>query len=443
MTISETIAEFVTGTNYDDLPPLAIKHAKVIISSTIASAAMGRDIGSTDIFRSLAKERGGTPEASIWFDAGAKLPVMDVARTNAIMSDAAASDDTDLSGAGHLGTVTSTAAIAMGERVGAKPKDVLAAIVLGYDIANRIGSHNRSGEIGFHAGVNTIFGATVAAAKVMGLAPKEMAHAISLAATSIGGNGVAANTSWVREYDACLSGELAITAVQAAAKGFFSEVKVFEQPRGHFEVFQAFDIDDITANLGKSWGIVNDLAVKLMPGTWAYQALAEAAWTAAKEGNLKPDQVDKIIVSGRRFGGHMVYHPTDLIGVAHSLPYMLAASVVDGKYSWEHAAPEKYLDPVINAMQDRVVEGDPSPFAARGGGGVTITTTDGRTFSSVMEAPGGSGPRGIEWSDIDYKFRTLAPLGGMSEARIGQAIDVIHEFQDAPAVSTLTDLLRR
>jgi 2-methylcitrate dehydratase PrpD len=377
----------------------------VIVASTIASAAMGRDIGSTVIFRELAKERGGTPESSIWFDAGPNLPVMDAARTNAIMSDAAASDDTDLAGSGHLGTVTSTAAIAMGERCGASPRDVLAAIVLGYDIANRIGRRTHSGEIGFHAGVNTIFGATVAAGKVMGLGAKEMSHAISLAATSIGGNGVAANTSWVREYDACLSAELAITAVQAAAKGFFAEVKVLEMPRGSLEVFQTEDIEGITKDLGKRWGILEDLAIKLMPGTWAYQALAEAAWTATKEGDLKPEEVAQITVSSRRFGPHLVYHPTDLIGVAHSLPYMLAASVVDRTYSWEHAAPEKYLDPVINAMQDKVVNGDPSPYAARGGGSVIITTTDGRTYSCTMEAPGGSGPRGAAGRPVGRPHR--------------------------------------
>src|SRR5690606_8920950 len=126
----------------------------------------------------------------------------------------------------------------------------------------------------------------------------------------------------------------------------------------------------------------------------------------------------------------------------HSLPYMLAASVVDGIYSWQHAEPEKYLDPVINDLQDKVVEDEPSPFAARGGGRVTITTTDGRTYSCTIEAPGGSGPRGIEWSDIDYKFRTLAPLGGMTPERIEQTIEVVHSFQDAPSVSTLTDVLR-
>ena len=93
-------------------------------------------------------------------------------------------------------------------------------------------------------------------------------------------------------------------------------------------------------------------------------------------------------------------------------------------------------------MQDKVVEGEPSPFAVRGGGTVKITTTDGRSFSSTMEHPGGSGPRGIEWSEIDYKFRTLASLGGLSSARIDQTVTALHNMQDMKTMSELTDLLR-
>ena len=443
-TTTATLADFATKTTFADLPPLAIEHAKVIIASTIASAAMGRDIGSTNAFREMARERGGTAEASVWFDAGPRLPVMDAARTNAVMSDAAASDDTDLAGSGHLGTVTSTAALAMGERCGATGRDVLAAIVLGYDVANRIGRRTNANEIGFHAGVTTIFGATVAAGKVMGLTPEQMTHAISLAATSIGGNGVAANTSWAREYDAGLSSTLALTAVMAAAKGFTCETNVLDMPRGYFEVFHGHDLEGVTAGFGETWGIVDDLAIKLMPGTWAYQALAEAAWTAANEGNIAPEQVERILVSARRFGGHMVYHPTDLIGVAHSLPYMLAAAVADRTYSWGHATPEKYLDPTIGRLQDKVVGDEtPSPYAQRGGGTVTITTTDGRTYTSTMTAPGGSGPRGIEWADIDFKYRALVPLAGLSAQRIDASLDVLHGFEAAQTVSAITDLLRR
>ena len=443
MTVAGQVAEFVTKTGYDDLPPLAIEYAKVVIASTIASAAMGCDIGSSNAFRAMARERGGTPQTGIWFDAGAKLPVMDASRTNAIMCDAAASDDTDLSGAGHVGNVTATSAMGMAELTGAGGREVLAAVVLGYEIANRIGRRVDSGSIGFHAGVMTIFGATVAAGKVAQLSALQMEHAIALAATSIGGNGVAANTSWAREYDAALASTLAFTAVQSAMNGFTGETRVLEMPRGYFEVFHGQDLDHITDTLGKQWGILEDLAIKLMPGTWAYQSLAEAAATAAAEGKLRPDDVAKISVSGRAFGGgHMVYRPTDLIGVAHSLPYMLAGAVADGGYSWGHATPEKYMDPVIGRLQDLVVgEDEASPYAKRGGGTVTITATDGRVFACTLEAPKGSGPRGIEWSDIDYKYRTLFPLSHLPQQRLDASLDVIHALQDAKSITVLTDLL--
>jgi hypothetical protein len=74
-------ARMLNQTKYADLPPKAIEYAKV--TSTIASAAFGSNIGSARIVRELAKEHGGKPESMIWFD-GAKAPANEVARVNAI-----------------------------------------------------------------------------------------------------------------------------------------------------------------------------------------------------------------------------------------------------------------------------------------------------------------------------------------------------------------------
>ena len=73
------LARFVNNTAYRELPPKAIEHAKMILASTFASAAVGSTIESARILRQLAKEQGGTPEATIWFD-GRKLPVAEAAR---------------------------------------------------------------------------------------------------------------------------------------------------------------------------------------------------------------------------------------------------------------------------------------------------------------------------------------------------------------------------
>src|SRR5262249_40597418 len=96
------LAQFSNRTQFPDLPSRAIEHAKMIIASTLASAAPGSLIDSARIVRELAKERGGKPEATVWFD-GTKLPVAEAARVNAMLSDAAASDDSDLRNVAHTG----------------------------------------------------------------------------------------------------------------------------------------------------------------------------------------------------------------------------------------------------------------------------------------------------------------------------------------------------
>ncbi len=139
MTVARSLAEFLTQVSYADLPPQTVDHAAMLIASTIASAALGSGIASSAIIRALAREHGGTPEASIWFDSGPKLPVADAAQVNAVMSDAAASDDSDLRNIVHAGTTLVATSLAMAERTGASGQDVLAAIVLGYEASGRIG----------------------------------------------------------------------------------------------------------------------------------------------------------------------------------------------------------------------------------------------------------------------------------------------------------------
>jgi hypothetical protein len=74
----------------------------------------------------------------VWFASASKLFVSDAAQVNAVMSDAAASDDRDLRNIVHAGTTLIASALAVAERTGASGEDVLAAIVLGYEAAGRI-----------------------------------------------------------------------------------------------------------------------------------------------------------------------------------------------------------------------------------------------------------------------------------------------------------------
>ena len=145
-----------------------VKHAKIILASTLASAAPGSLIGSARIIRDLAKEQGGQAEATIWYD-GAKLPITQAARVNAMLSDAAASDDSDLRNVAHTGTCLTAIGLAIGEHTGASGPDVLSAMVTGYEAAGRMGEALNNGRSGLHASIIVAFGGTVAAAKLLKL----------------------------------------------------------------------------------------------------------------------------------------------------------------------------------------------------------------------------------------------------------------------------------
>lgn len=444
-TLALALARFLNRTRFSDLPPVAIEHAKMILASTLASAAPGALIGSARIVRDLAKEQGGKPEATIWFGR-AKLPINEAARVNAMLSDAAASDDSDLRNVAHIGTALTAVGLAVAERTRATGQDVLTAMVAGYEAAGRIGEALTGSRRGFHASAIVAFGGVVSAARLLKLTDEQMAHAIRLTATTMGGLSIGTD-SWAREYHAGNAALCAVNAALAAGRGFTANDDMLEAPRGFLEVFSdgKADVGSLTRDLGKEWDIVTHLAIKLVPGAHAFHPSVEAAVNAARQANVPPDQVARILVSGGQSRTIVRgARPRDFVEAIHSLSYFVASAVADKDFSWVHVTPEKIGSPIVARLID-IVEPDAAPSAVRynwgWGGTVTVVTTSGARYASTVDAPRGSGPRGIEWKDVDAKFRALMPDAGVPAKRIEQTLGVIHRFQELKSVSELTGLL--
>jgi 2-methylcitrate dehydratase PrpD len=336
----------------------------------------------------------------------------------------------------------------MAERTGASGQDVLAAIVLGYETSGRIGEAITPGfrTHGFHGCVVAIFGGAVAAARLLRLDTTQMARAIALSATSIGGLMAAANTSVAREYHAGLAALLGVNAALAAQRGYEAEERILETQQGFCAVYGGTNGESVTRALGQTWDIITDMAIKLVPGGHPHHALAEAAANAAKAGGIAPHDVESITLSRpgvTALAGPL--HPTDLIGMAHSPAYFLAAGVADHDFSWVHATEAKITHPVIHQLIDKVRVGAPPTDHVeqyRQGATVTIRTKDGRTFSNTVYVPRGAGVRGIDWGDIDAKYRTLVPQAQLDDQQVEASLEVIHNFRRVAHVSALTDLLQ-
>jgi 2-methylcitrate dehydratase PrpD len=449
MTVAGELAAFIVRYPHKDLPLKAVEYAQMLISSTVASAALGSTLESSRITRSLEVERGGKTEATAWFGAAEKLPVAAAARVNAVMSDAAASDDSDLRNIVHCGTPACAAALALAEQTGARGQEVLSAIVLGYEAAGRINSAMIGGlqTKGFHGCIVAIFAAAAAAGRLLKLSEPQMAQTIALAATSMGGLHAAAKTSVAREYHAGLAAMLGVNAAQAAAKGFLAEENILETKLGFIEVYgDRSNMAEVTRGLGERWSILADMGIKLVPGGHPHHAVAEAAANAARAGNVSPDNVETITISRPGFQGFTgPQFPTDLIGVAHSPAYFAAAGVADREFTWAHAFEDKINDPRIRGLLGKVrVSAPPTENLARflSGATVTIATVDGRSHSSTVYAPRGAAMLGIAWADVEAKYRALVPYANLSGNNLEASLKVVRNFHEVTNVSELVSLLR-
>ncbi len=462
------LARILNQISFRQLPPAAIKHAKVILASTLASAASGTQIGSARIIRELAKEQSGKRESSVWFDT-TKLPATEAARVNAMLSDAAASDDSDLRNVAHIGTCLTAAGLAVGERAGAagtgvNGEDLLSAMVAGYEAAGRMGealsassgpssgpTPRGAGAIsgavgrGFHASAIVAFGGVVTAARLLRLTDEQMANAIGMAATTVGGLAIGTN-SWAREYHAGNAALTAVNAALAAGRGYTVNQDMLEAVGGFLATFGGGtpNAASLTRELNGDYQIARYLAIKLAPGAHALHPAVEAAIDAARRSNAAAEDVAKILVAGPQSGLVGGGPPKDTIQAIHSLTYYLASAVAEKDFTWADAAPERIRRPAVLRLME-LVERDPSPGPARfewnWGATVTIVTKSGARFVSTVDAPRGSAPRGIEWSDIDAKFHALMPQSGLPPSRIEQALKLIHDFDRVTRLSQLTSLL--
>ena len=439
------LARVFHSATFAELSPGAVKHAKMILASTLASAASGTKIDSARIVRNLAVEQGGAAQASVWFDT-ARLPLSQAVRVNAMWSDAAASDDSDLRNVAHTGTLISAVGLGVGEWKKSSASDVLTAIAVGYEAAGRFGDMMRGGRPGIHASFVVAFGGTVAAARLLGLTAEQMAHAIALTATTMGGVLIGTD-SWAREY---MAGNAALAAVQsalAAQRGFTANRDLLEVKGGLLDTFgnNTVDLDTIARPLQAPCDIERFLAIKLVPGAHALHSSLEAAIEASKQANVPAAEIARIIHSGpaKTSITYETRVPADMVEAIHSLPYFLATGVADRAFDWSHITVQKMQRPEIARLMG-LVEYEPVPagmrYAWNWGGSVTLATNAGGRFTSTVDAPRGSAPRGIEWADVDAKYRALIGDSGLPAPTQARLLEMLHDFT---SVSGLLPLLHR
>lgn len=456
MGATAVLARFAAEAGFEAIPErargLARNHVLDCVGVTLAASVEepGR------IVADLAREAGGRPEARVLGTEIVGAP-MEVAWANGALAHLLDFDDTGFS---HPTACILPAALAIGERVGAGGRDLLAAMVVGYEVFERLAVAARPYESrlrgrGYHP--TSIYGcpaAAAAAGSLLGLDARGMGAAIGLAATNAGGLTQHFG-SWGKGVHAGNAARAGVTGALLAAKGYRCDDEVLEGRYGLFSAIHGpgnYDLGGIEDALGERWAIVEPgLSIKRYPCCGGTLRAIDAAIALREEHGFAFEQVARVVVECApelldilRFCA-----PVGGFRGKFSLDYCVAAAVLDGRVDLDSFGDGYAASPRMRAALGRVeVVQRPdwsATVASRKRTPVTIHLKDGRMLTREVEHPRGSPGHPLTRDELVAKFRHCArralPDGQVERALALleglERVERLDELAGALAVETL------
>jgi 2-methylcitrate dehydratase PrpD len=423
MPIRERLAAFAAETT-DEAIPAAVRLRAVhhmLDSAGIALAASRQDFAQ----RTLNAIRGlaGVGPVPV-FGMPARLPARDAAIVNGFLCHGLDFDDTHVAGIVHatscmLPTVMSAAAM-----TGASGRAAVTAYVIGVEAAARLGMVAKGGfhQVGFHpTGMIGVFGATLAAGRLMGLTAKQLGMAQGIALSMAAGSlEFLEDGAWNKRLHPGWAANAGITAAALAREGFVGATRPYD---GRFGVFNSYlgkeagraDLSLATAGLGATWEVMNT-AIKPYPACHFTHACIDAA-LALKSGGLDWRQIERVEVQVPDAVFKTVCEPeanklapANSYDAQFSLQWLTACALVKGRFTLNELEPEALADPDVMAVtrKTRYAPYIGGPFPRAYSGQVIVTLAGGRTLRQDEPVNRGAADRPLSNDEIAAKFRDNA-----------------------------------
>ncbi|RJP75575.1 MAG: MmgE/PrpD family protein [Candidatus Zixiibacteriota bacterium] len=422
-TLSRQMAEFAVGLEFEELPANVVHEAKRYLYDSIGCAYGGYHTKDVSILRNLYMKMRGYPEATL-IAFGDKLPAVNAALVNSLMIRAL--DFNDIywrEDPSHPSDII-PAALAIGEMVEASMKEILTGIVLAYEFEQRLCEFAKPGvrERKWHHATLTQFVSPLVAGKLLGLNADQITHAIGISGCHNHTIGcvTAGKLTMMKNTVDPMAVQAGVFAALLARDGYSGTEAVFEGKEGFMQCFGPdWDESALVGNLGQSWKIL-ECSMKAFPTEALTHTHLSALLKVLKDNNIATDAIEEVTVTTIAracdilFDPHK-YRPTSRETADHSLPYCLAAAIVDRQVTTQSFSDEKMKDPRIWAVIDKI-KGEASVefekmFPAKQPSRVTVKTTDGQVYSEYLEYPKGDPREPMTEDDLDAKFNSLtAPL---------------------------------
>jgi 2-methylcitrate dehydratase PrpD len=446
MEIAEEYAAYATELTFDSLPPEVVDHAKKLILDIVANSIGGHEWMQsgpviTEGVRRL--DRGGTGATVL--ATGEQMAPEWASLVNGSMAHSLDYDNHHAAGVIHAGSSVVSAALAAGEETGADGRDLIAAVVIGYEIACRLamalGPHS-SHEMGFHpTGTCATFAASAIIGRLRGVEPEVIVNAMGLNGSQAAGSmQYVFNGAWNKRMHPGLAAHAGFIAVTLAEAGFLGAAEVFEGDQGFLQGYALRpDPDRATATLGSEF---ETLGVAIKPYSlcrYTHQTL-ELLIGLANEGSVSTGDIESIVIEMPTYGLQLVgspieakRHPTSPVDAQFSAPFAAALALTErraGLDVFTKVIDEGYSEEfqrLMTATEVRSADDLDAVHPELWPGRVTVATKT-QTIERSATHMRGEAELPMSFDDVASKFVELSP--NHTDAQRSRVIETARDLEN-------------
>ena len=419
---SLALAAFAATLQFETIPHDVLRRAEDLLLDWVGSALAGKGARPVETIARYAEIMGGIDAGpcEILISRSHATPMF-AAMVNAAASHYAEQDDVHNGSVFHPAAVVFPAALAVAQALGRSGRELLTAVVAGYEVGIRVGEflgrpHYRI----FHTtGTAGTLAAAAAAGRLLNLTPEQMLHAFGSAGTQAAGLWEflrdAADSKQLHTAKAASDGLMSAYLAQA---GFTGARRILEGAQGMGAgMTRDADPAKLVDRLGFRWTLA-ETSFKFHASCRHTHPAADALQQVMREHRLTLDRIARvdchvhqgaIDVLGPVLNPQTVHQAKFSMGTVLGLIAEFGSAGLaefDSGFNTQRVAEFRGK---VHMMLDNEVD---QAYPARWIGKVTMSTMDGRTLHGRVDEPKGDPGNTLSRTELEDKAARLAAYSG-------------------------------
>ncbi len=444
-----TLAKHAVDLSYEDLPDEVIHKAKLLLLDQLgcqlafATLPWGRQTAA------YTCAKGGTGQSTLTYY-GYKTNMEDAAFCNGVFGHGFEMDDVEMTTTSHPAVCVVPALLAVGEHQLSTGREILTALVTGYETFLRI-THAADAmrDRFFHCtAVAGAFGAAATTGKLIGFDEDLMRNALAIATTQASGNTeYSCSGGTVKRTLGAIGAYAGIRSALLAQAGITGSTQALEGKKSFIRGICEGEPDWewLTLPFTERY-LTMDVGIKPYCCCAAQHTVIDAT-EALKQKGINIDDIASITITQleREVGNvGQIIHPEDVIQSQFCGRFACALRLVKGGNGYYDYTLENINDPLIVSLIDKIdyASDHDKSILSQGDGPacVTIKLNDGTELSETVPYAKGTIQNPLSDDELIGKFKDLTSRA-LTESKADQLINTVMTLENESSITRLTSLL--